>query len=567
MVYQRISQTSHKTIRVADDADSIKSTNIQIQPSNKRKSSSTSSKRRRNSTASGITNVASLCLIGTALLWVWFLFHFRNHLTENVNLNDVQHHNDHEVIIDTQVQNAVSSNQRRHEELNDSTFLTMYGRHRFEQSYNSLPQWLQDYFTWHREQTTISSNKNNDDTKYAILVCLPNDTLCGGLSDRLRPLLFYLFIASQSNRILCIYWEKPFLLENYLRPVPDVGIDWRCPNEVRTLYDSKKTFDKQPNIKPALFGHCQKNTIPIAPCVQKDLESFQGNKEKYVTLDLATHSNDCINNANILAQRYSYGGGTQGSEDVVLNRNRNYTMPDIKHWEYPELIGDIFRVMFEPIPELAKQINHTMATLGLVENEYVTAHVRARYPAGYIMKYLNATKNHAFDKDGGLKFEGKLKNWMDGIIKNAIKCGHLLAPDLKVFFVSDHNYATHYAMTTDVVDKKKNKVRAIAIDRTEEPLHMDGNHNQNSNVADFYSVFEDLLIMGGSRCVSHGIGSFGSFGAGLTGNKCRAVHRKYSASSVSCPNDRGERKAMLFTEGDMMFHDKPGGDGKIEFKE
>ena len=29
----------------------------------------------------------------------------------------------------------------------------------------------------------------------------------------------------------------------------------------------------------------------------------------------------------------------------------------------------------------------------------------------------------------------------------------------------------------------------------------------------FYSVFEDLLIMGGSRCVSRGMGSFGSFGS------------------------------------------------------
>mmetsp|Transcript_6203 Transcript_6203/g.7673 ORF Transcript_6203/g.7673 Transcript_6203/m.7673 type:complete len:232 (+) Transcript_6203:1-696(+) len=230
------------------------------------------------------------------------------------------------------------------------------------------------------------------------------------------------------------------------------------------------------------------------------------------------------------------------------------------------MIKDIFRVMFEPIPPLAKQINATMTRLGLVENDFVSAHVRARYPAGFIVKHMNGNRNQAFDKDGGLKFEGKIKDWLVNIVNNAVKCSHLLAPELKVFFISDHNEVTRYAISNEIPVGGKESIRAIGIDRDEEPLHMDGNHNQMSNASDFYSVFEDLLIMGGSRCVAHGIGSFGSFGAGLSGNRCRAIHRKYNAQPVNCPNEQGMRRSLDIHASEMIFGEEPGGEGKIQFK-
>lgn len=50
----------------------------------------------------------------------------------------------------------------------------------------------------------------------------------------------------------------------------------------------------------------------------------------------------------------------------------------------------------------------------------------------------------------------------------------------------------------------------VGVDRDSEPLHVDGGNSMIPS--DYFSGFEDLLIMGGSRCVSHGMGSFGSFG-------------------------------------------------------
>ncbi len=235
----------------------------------------------------------------------------------------------------------------------DTAFLTMYGKHRFQESFDALPRWLQDYFTWHRAQTSSlssfssSSAAANANTKYVVLLCLPKDTLCGGLSDRLRPLPFYLFVAKHTNRVLCIYWEKPFGLEEFLQPIGGTddndidgmgGIDWRCPNQVRELYDVNFEYNKQPNVKVYAFGYCKKNTVPFAPCVENDINALVDEGDQFVTLDLATHSNDCINNANLLAQRHSYGGSTSSTSSVSSdgirstrsgNSNELMVMPDI----------------------------------------------------------------------------------------------------------------------------------------------------------------------------------------------------------------------------------------------
>ena len=517
--------------------------NYQINPSIRRKRGT-----RRISTR----KVAVFFLIFLASVWLLFIYNYRNALLNSNGSNEEG--DEGRWSISTQTPTIFQLQQKRKED--PATFLTMYGRHRYDPSFEALPKWLQDYFTWHQSQTkkiTESQHqhqKNNN--KYVVLLCLPKDTLCGGISDRLRPLLFYLFIAKQSNRILCIYYDKPFGLDQFLQPIPQIGIDWRCPTTGRDLYELDKPYDKQPQVPLYRFGFCKKNTMPFAECIEKDLEGLIHENNDYVTLDLATHDHDCVNNANALAQKHSY--------DSI--------MPVIAHWGYPEMIKDIFRVMFEPIPELAKRINSTMTQLGLVENQYITTHVRARYPAGYIIKYLNNGRNQTFDKDGGLVFEGKLKDYMVSIVDNAVNCGHLLDTNLKIFFVSDHNQATEFAIANDNNNKFDNKeppLRVVSMKHEEEPLHMDGNHNQKAKTQDFYSVFEDLLIMGGSKCVSHGIGSFGSFGAGLTGNRCRAIHRKYSSASIQCPNDRGDRRYETILDKDMTYGEKPRGPGKIKF--
>ena len=75
-------------------------------------------------------------------------------------------------------------------------------------------------------------------------------------------------------------------------------------------------------------------------------------------------------------------------------------------------------------------------------------------------------------------------------------------------------------------------------------------------------MFEDLLIMGGSKCVAQGMSSFGAFGAGLIGNRYRAIHRRYDGKPVVCLNDRTDCLHLNTTqlyEGRLVFDSKMDG--------
>jgi hypothetical protein len=58
------------------------------------------------------------------------------------------------------------------------------------------------------------------------------------------------------------------------------------------------------------------------------------------------------------------------------------------------------------------------------------------------------------------------------------------------------------------------------------------------------------------------MGSFGSFGAGLAGNNCRAVHRRYNGLPEKCPNDRGVPKAMSILDSDKLSLEESSAWGK-----
>ena len=109
-------------------------------------------------------------------------------------------------------------------------------------------------------------------------------------------------------------------------------------------------------------------------------------------------------------------------------------------------------------------------------------------------------------------------------------------------------------------------LQPIVIDREEIHKHFDTSTRNYKKFEEFYPVFEDLLIMGGSKCVSHGVGSFGSLGAGLTGNKCRARHRKPSGRRDFCPNDAFNSDPIKIDPNEMLFGESVGGEGTIEYE-
>jgi len=272
--------------------------------------------------------------------------------------------------------------------------------------------------------------------------------------------------------------------------------------------------------------------VGLTECTGIVVEKLLESNEKYYSV-VVPNSLQSTNSANSVFQSVSYDN----------------EMPCLHQWKYPDMFGDIFRVMFQPVPAIAREINATMSSLGLVESLYVSTHVRSRYPVGPL-------RRTEVDKDGGLNLEdGNLKSYLDGIGINALDCVTKLESNLPVFFVSDsHVYTDFMISKTDVILPATNG-KPVSIRgkmHAEEPLHIDKDDGwPGSKPQDFYSVFEDLLIMGGSKCVAHGIGSFGSMGAGLIGNECRAIHRIYNGNQQKCPNNRADKDMCALNQTEM----------------
>ena len=415
-------------------------------------------------------------------------------------------------------------------DLEGSSYLAMYGEHRAQKSLLQLPKWLQDYFSWHRSQTETSSIES----KYLVVTCLERDK-CGGFSDRLRPLPFWLLLASKVDRVLCIYWARPFALDSLLQPLPS-GIDWRCPKDFIDVVNHELPSRWQRSYKHHII-YKESNNLSPGGVAKSFIEAILPIPDKFTSVSMKDQDFGKIVNLNMVFNSYSY----------------NERLPIVNAWMHVPLMEHIFRVMFEPIEPIAKSINATMTRLGLVENEFTSVHVRARYPTRKMMVILGDHQSVEYDKnDRKPAFEGRLKALLLDLAKNALECGILLKPEYKLFVSSDSVDLTNYVTSTPFAwqGTKPATYHVAGIDARDEIKHLE--HSHHVSHVEFYPLIEDLLIMGGSACVSHGVGSFGAFAAGLAGNRCRAIHRKPTGKTEKCPNNRAENVVIEITNEYVM---------------
>ena len=421
------------------------------------------------------------------------------------------------------------------EEKGGSAYLTMYGEHRVKSALTSLPKWLQEYFAWHRNQTQKSDIQRveSEATRYLVISCVANDG-CGGFSDRLRPLPFYLLLASRLDRVLCIYWSRPFGADSFLQPLQS-GMNWRCPADFEPLVDQEMSSQKQAKYKHYTLYSGLLSTVNET---EKAITTISKNTDRFYSIGFKDQDFVHINESNMVFHAYSY----------------NRIMPVANAWMHIPLTEHIFRAMFEPIEPIAKSINATMTRLGLVENEYTSVHVRARYPVPRLTQIIGdwqeTVKHDIGQKE--LTFEGSYKDYLTNVGNNALECGILLNPDNKIFFSSDSiDLSRHFIGNPVKLGKDQIEYQPLGIDSREEIRHFEYEHKIDH--VEFYPLIEDLLIMGGSQCVSHGVGGFGAFGAGLAGNRCRAIHRKPAGATEPCPNGRGASVVVNITDDYLIF--------------
>jgi len=191
---------------------------------------------------------------------------------------------------------------------------------------NNIPDWLKQYFQWHKEQRATLTEDNFHNHRYMVMMCR-HGAKCGGMTDRLRPILAELQVAYKTSRLFFIYWERPFALEEYLVP-PQGGLDWRTPSFL--IKDIRKTHH---------IGNLE-------------LINYE-QKQPMIT--------------STMYQSWNYG-------EALYNERKAPDEP-----EAVAVLRDVWNILFTPSPPVQHLVQESFHGLGLVPGHYVSTHVRALY--------------------------------------------------------------------------------------------------------------------------------------------------------------------------------------------
>ncbi|KAL3945400.1 MAG: hypothetical protein SGBAC_000533 [Bacillariaceae sp.] len=368
-----------------------------------------------------------------------------------------------------------------------------------EDRFHHLPQWMQDYFTWHKQQTSQLTSETWQNSKFLILGCRIRHR-CGGLSDRMKPLPLFILIANRTQRIFFIHWDKPAPLEKFLQP-PLQGANWSMPEWMVQKIDKNEIDQKLKRGEKALTNLGEDNTT----AVYTQLQDFHGGSFIYDNLIAATHEQLDENNID---------------ETAVTDMKKAHS--DRYHLIY----HDLFRYLFEPSPPVAALIDEQMKKHNLIPGEYSIAHYRAFY--------AKEDQKHIFSEEN-------LQN--DAI--NVANCGSELRPGGPVYFASDSKVAVEAA----VAYGKSHNRTIVAFDGPE-PVHIEKEW-QGRAVSEFYSIFVDLYLMGNGRCVAFGRGGFGRYALMMGFNSTCELRYVYKGRKKSChwtdlgPNGESLQRSKL----------------------
>jgi hypothetical protein len=386
---------------------------------------------------------------------------------------------------------------------------------------NSLPKWVEDYFTWHNEmRLNYPGNQlftNSSAPPLLIRTCLG---LCGGLNDRLGQLPWDLYLANQTKRIYLIRWERPRPLENFLIPNE---IDWSIPEGVEGIGDMhavraitelfRDYYDAQPN--EAFW------TSHLEVALER-AKTGEFRDEKVLRHRLLGHLNE-----RFLEDRLRALGET----DMIHSTTS---------------FGKIFRTFFRPSEGVETQLNEVYQELNIAPGQYTAVHCRVRHPKatahGVVVKGKNA--NYPADKTG-LPWVGETKDFAVNMATHAIQCARTLSKDAKepVYFFSDSNdlvrYLAHELKDTDFVArnatlfenphdaaalKAVKHTNLVAREVSYENVHID--KQKNRSPPEYYGTFVDLLLAANARCVTFGIGFYAIFATKISGTQCKLLYQE-----------------------------------------
>lgn len=357
---------------------------------------------------------------------------------------------------------------------NNNIVIPEYAKLPLDKTQHKLPSWMIEYFSWHASQraamTAQNWNTTNSQFQFLIMRCLHTDKICGGLSDRLQSLPFQLLMGYRHKRILLIYWERPFPLEEFLLP-PQGGLDWLVPSYMLAALPRKDT------------------ALSNAPRTEKLLSSHLQNQQ-IVWIRDQTH-NHGRSDYNALQQE-------------VVSTSNNGTPPQHQLASFDEVFHDVWHMVLTPAPPVAQLIEKWMHQLDLIPGEYVSTHIRALY----------GVQNRSNDN-------------IDTWTQHALDCTTQLRPQGPFFVASDSTRAQQTALEYG----RQRKFKVVSRFHDTPPLHLDKSVTSSSSTilspADYYDVFVDLYLLGNSRGLAYNVGGYGKLGLLLGFNASNGIqHQK-----------------------------------------
>jgi hypothetical protein len=202
-----------------------------------------------------------------------------------------------------------------------------------------LPQWLMDYFAWHRATMQELNETNWDTYQYVLLRCVIGEEYCFGTSDRLKMIPVMLLMAVETNRLFLIHWSRPASFEEFLIPN---HINWTVPSWLKPKIDVEAALPVWRLVVDGPFG--------------------PENTERVIRMRNMVHTSGIY-------------------DEHRVNVTTELSMWDVYH--------DIWNAMFQPSPAVLERIENSLRDLDLLLYDkmgqivnikpYVSVHIRANH--------------------------------------------------------------------------------------------------------------------------------------------------------------------------------------------
>ncbi len=382
-----------------------------------------------------------------------------------------------------------------------------------ERSKSIIPDWMAQYVLWHQEQRHkfLTNSTSSHDIKFMVVRCIENQK-CGGLSDRMKPLPFYLMLAHLTQRVLLFHWTKPCPLEQFLVPPDENGINWKIEGTPVTMQE----IWNQTNYVNGHASSLSNEVRMLAGMIDGGDRSYLSScKVLNVHLDGGQQIKLAVGLFNRWNAKRGQSPPSWAPDSSYLGWNTSAHIPQ------REMLEDVYRLLFQPSPGVERAIFDQMNNLGILGQKFNAVQVRAKHPKlipmGIMDQHwkLDMLENVSYDTNS------KLHAYMEHTHDNAIACLWNISKEkeLPIYLASDSKFGSlHY----------KNSSSAIYVPTLTkgDPLHIDSNSFQSRDPKDFYQAFVDNYIMQKASCLSHSSG-FGLLPLRLNNNlTCEVEHTR-----------------------------------------